>query len=66
MVTAPKTERLKRVMKRDGLTDKEVLDRMSSQWEDEKKNQFADFVIENNDWNKTKLQIKKIYSQLTS
>ena len=66
LVTAPKTERLKRVVKRDGLTDKEVLDRMSSQWEDEKKILFADFVIENNDWKKTKLQIKKIYSQLTS
>tara|TARA_B100000575_G_C22954992_1_gene552132 strand:- start:214 stop:792 length:579 start_codon:yes stop_codon:yes gene_type:complete len=66
LVIAPKPERLKRVMKRDGLTDKEVLDRMSSQWEDEKKIQFADFVIENNDWRETKLQIKKIYRQLTS
>ena len=42
------------------------MDRMRSQWEDEKKIPFADFVIENNDWDKTKLQIEKIYHLLSS
>ena len=66
LVTAPKSDRLKRVIKRDGISEKDVMDRMRSQWEDEKKIPFADFVIENNDWDKTKLQIEKIYHHLSS
>ena len=66
LVTAPKSDRLKRVLKRGGLSDKDVMNRMRSQWEDEKKIPFADFVIENNDWEKTTLQIEKIYRQLSS
>lgn len=66
LVTSPKSDRLKRVIKRDGISEKDVMDRMRSQWEDEKKIPFADFVIENNDWDKTKLQIEKIYHLLSS
>ena len=42
------------------------MDRMETQWKDEKKIPFADFVIENNDWEKTTLQIEEIYRQLSS
>ena len=66
LVTAPKSDRLKRVIKKGGLSEKDVIDRMRSQWEDEKKIPFADFVIENNDWEKTTPQIEKIYRQLSS
>jgi dephospho-CoA kinase len=66
LVTSSKSDRLKRVIKRDGISEKDVMDRMRSQWEDEKKIPFADFVIENNDWDKTKLQIEKIYHLLSS
>ena len=66
LVTAPKSDRLKRVIKRGGLSEKDVIDRMRSQWEDEKKIPFADFIIENNDWEKTTPQIEKIYHQLSS
>ncbi|MBB13170.1 MAG: dephospho-CoA kinase [Flavobacteriaceae bacterium] len=66
LVTASKSDRLERVIKRDGLSEKDVMHRMRSQWEDEKKIPFADFVIENNDWEKTILQIEKIYNQLSS
>ena len=64
LVTAPKSVRLNRVIKRDGLSKKDVLSRMQCQWEDEKKIPFADFVIENDDWEKTILQIDEIYRQL--
>ncbi|RPG58276.1 MAG: dephospho-CoA kinase [Flavobacteriales bacterium TMED235] len=66
LVTAPKSDRLKRVIKRDGLSVRDVMDRMETQWKDEKKIPFADFVIENNDWEKTTLQIEEIYRQLSS
>ena len=66
LVTAPKSVRLNRVIKRDGLSLEEVLNRMECQWEDEKKIPFADFVIENNDWGKTTMQIEEIYRQLSS
>ena len=64
LVTAPTSVRLNRVIKRDGLSKKDVLNRMRCQWEDEKKIPFADFVIENDDWEKTTLQIDEIYRQL--
>ena len=66
LVTAPTSVRLNRVIKRDGLSKKDVLNRMQCQWEDEKKIPFADFVIENNNWEKTILQIDEIYRQLSS
>ena len=66
LVTAPKSLRLKRVIKRDGLSEKDVLNRMECQWEDEKKIQFADFVIKNDDWERTTQQIDEIYRQLSS
>ena len=47
VVTAPDRLRLARVMKRDGLSEEEVLSRMASQLDQEEKEKVADFVIEN-------------------
>jgi len=47
LVTAPKIERIKRVMDRDSVSEEKVLDRMKHQWEDEKKIPLADFIISN-------------------
>jgi len=47
LVIAPEEMRIANVMKRDGLTKQEVLDRMNNQWSDEKKRSLATFVIEN-------------------
>jgi len=47
LVTAPKEVRIKRVMKRDNLSEQEVLSRMTHQWDDEKKIPLADYVINN-------------------
>jgi dephospho-CoA kinase len=47
LVDAPVEERLKRTMDRDGSTREEVLRRMASQMSIHRKQQLADFLIEN-------------------
>ncbi|HDO28050.1 MAG TPA: dephospho-CoA kinase [Bacteroidetes bacterium] len=47
VVVAPEAIRLKRVMKRDNITEEQVRARMVNQWPDEKKVKKADFVIIN-------------------
>jgi dephospho-CoA kinase len=47
LVTAPKDIRIKRVMKRDGLSEKEILQRMDKQWNDDEKIKHCDYVIVN-------------------
>jgi len=47
LVTAPKEVRIQRVMERDNITEDAVKARMSNQWEDDKKMQLSDFVIQN-------------------
>lgn len=64
LITAPKEERIKRVMKRDGVTKEEVLARMERQWSDDKKKNFANISIENNNLNKIQENIDKIVKYL--
>lgn len=47
LVTAPSPIRIERVVKRDNTTPEEVQKRINNQWPDEKKIQFASFVIVN-------------------
>jgi len=47
LVTAPLETRIQRVMKRDGVTKSQVLDRIKNQWDDEMKRKLSNFVIEN-------------------
>ena len=49
VVVAPEAIRLKRVMKRDNITEEQVRARMVNQWPDEKKVKKADFVIINDE-----------------
>ncbi|MCO6146484.1 dephospho-CoA kinase [Flavobacterium sp. NRK1] len=49
LVTAPKEVRIKRVMERDNTTREKVLERMTAQWDDEKKAALSDFIIINDD-----------------
>ena len=62
LVTAPKEERIKRVTTRDRVKEKDVLERMSHQWSDERKKKLADFIIENININNTERQVEKIHS----
>jgi dephospho-CoA kinase len=45
LVTAPEELRIKRVVKRDGISEDQVKERIRNQWPDEKKIPLADFVI---------------------
>ena len=44
-VVAPEVIRVKRVMQRDGVSAKQVQERIANQWTDEKKMALADYVI---------------------
>lgn len=48
-VVTSESERIQRVMKRDGLTLELVKERIENQWSDEERIKLADFVIGNND-----------------
>lgn len=48
LVTAPEQLRIKWVTKRDGVSEKQVRERMARQWPDEKKQKLADIVLHNN------------------
>jgi dephospho-CoA kinase len=45
LVTAPEDIRIKRVVKRDGISEDQVKERIRNQWPDEKKIPLANFVI---------------------
>ena len=48
-VVTSEEERIRRVMKRDGITMELVKERIKNQWSDEERIKLADFVIGNND-----------------
>src|SRR6056300_468032 len=64
LVKAPMKERMQRIISRDGVTEEEVLARMKKQWSDEKKEQYADFVIRNTDLENTYEQAAKVLKKL--
>lgn len=64
LVTAPEPTRLRRVMKRDGVSREAVLARMKNQWDDRQKVPLADFVIENSRRETARSQARKIHRKL--
>jgi dephospho-CoA kinase len=63
MVTAPLELRIDRVMKRDGLTRKEIKSRDARQLPEEKKIQLADYVIRNDDTELVIPQVLELHQQ---
>ncbi|MBJ2172761.1 dephospho-CoA kinase [Aureibaculum sp. A20] len=63
-VTAPKDIRIERVLKRDSSSKSEIMARINNQWDQAKKNELADFVIDNITLTDTKNQVKKIHETL--
>ncbi len=63
-VTAPIKTRIKRVTQRDGVSPKQVKERMQHQWNDDLKIKKSDFVIKNIDWKKTSKIVDKLYKDL--
>ncbi len=66
LVVASKAKRIERVIKRDGVTKKQVESRISQQLPDDQKLKLADFVIKNEGRNISSLdnQIKEIHKSL--
>lgn len=65
-VTAPLELRIKRVMKRDGLSREEVLTRMARQIDDHIKMKLCDMVIVNNDKEPLIPQVLTLHEKLLS
>lgn len=63
-VVAPLNERIERVSLRDGLNKQEIIKRIENQWDDDQRNKYSDFVIENVDISKTLLKVKEIHNVL--
>lgn len=61
VIAAPKDIRLQRVMERDGTSKAEVLARMENQWSDAKKEDAADFIIQNDGQKLILPQILKLH-----
>lgn len=64
LVTAPKSDRIERIINRDGSTKAEVIKRMKNQWEDERKRKLADYVIENSTIKSAQKQAAQILEML--
>jgi len=64
LVTAPRSIRIERIRKRDGLSSEEIEKRMSAQWSDEKKLDLADFRISNGQSDALIPQVLEIHNQL--
>ena len=64
VVSAPEEVRIARVMARDGASREGVLQRMASQWPEERRRAAADYIIENDGEQPLLPQLTRILSQL--
>lgn len=65
LVTAEREERIKRLIKRDGSSRQEILDRMASQWSDEQKRSLADLEIINMNPMEVKAQVREFHRKFS-
>ncbi|MDO6759110.1 dephospho-CoA kinase [Tamlana sp. 2_MG-2023] len=63
-VTAPKSIRMERVLKRDGTTKEKIEAIMNNQWTDAKKVTLSDFVVFNTVLEETKRQVLNIHEEI--
>ncbi len=64
LVVAPEEIRIERVMNRDQISRDNVVDRMKTQWSDDKKSELADYIIINDDKTPVLRQIEQILEEL--
>tara|TARA_B100001250_G_scaffold203448_1_gene174507 strand:- start:372 stop:980 length:609 start_codon:yes stop_codon:yes gene_type:complete len=48
LITTSESIRMKRALSRGNLSEKSIRERMALQWDDEKKKDYADYILENN------------------
>ena len=65
LVIAPVDLRIDRIQKRDNLSVNQIKNRMANQWADERKEELADFIINNDENNLILPQIINIHKRLT-
>ena len=66
LVISEINERIKRVIKRDLIGEKDVLIRIKNQWSDKKKIPLSDYVIKNVSFDQTEKEVLKIIKILNS
>lgn len=64
LITAPEQERIRRVMLRDGVSAKQVLERMRNQLPESDKVAKSDFIIDNIDLNIAKIKVEEIHRSI--
>jgi dephospho-CoA kinase len=63
-VTAPKEEKIKRVIKRDNSSKEKVSAIMSNQWSDAQRIELSDFVIKNQNLDETKKLAEEVHVKI--
>ncbi|MEG1794603.1 MAG: dephospho-CoA kinase, partial [Rikenellaceae bacterium] len=66
VVTAPLELRIERVVSRDGVKREQVLSRINSQLQDDKRIEYADFVITADGSRSVEDMIKDLHKKLTN
>jgi dephospho-CoA kinase len=66
LITAPKEVRLQRAMQRDQVAKEVILARMNHQWEDEQRIPLANHIINNDIWEETLKEIKRLHTYFLS
>lgn len=66
LVTAPKEERISRVVNRDSVTREQVIARMDNQLKDDEKLNLSDYVVENIDIERTKSSVLQVHASIVS
>ena len=66
LVKAPLDERIKRIVTRDSVNVSEVVARINNQWDDKKKEKYADYVIENISLVETHEKVKNLIKKLNN
>jgi len=64
LVTCPEEERVKRVVQRDGVEPIQVKKRIAKQWSDDKKKEFADYIIQNDGEQLLIPQVVKMFNDI--
>ncbi|MBI5857505.1 MAG: dephospho-CoA kinase [Sphingobacteriales bacterium] len=65
-ISSPLPLRIKRVMQRDGLTEKEVMQRISRQMDEQEKMKMCDYVIVNNEQQLVLPQVIELHKKFTA
>lgn len=64
LLISPFKDRIKRLIKRDGLSLDEIKKRISNQFDDKDKIPLSDYIINNRSWKETVLELEKIYLEI--